>query len=164
MANVETLGTLERRVSVAVAADEVERKVDERLKQRVRLHDGGVLGAAVVEGVDTLFEPLLVRVHTQVEAVLFAELVSELDHAPELPGRVDVQEREGQLAAMEGLLRQVHHHRRVFSDRVEHHGTLELGGDFAQDVDALGFELSEVAEVQVEGLLGIRWGGHRAGI
>ena len=36
MANVETLGTLERRVSVAVAADEVERKVDERLKQLAR--------------------------------------------------------------------------------------------------------------------------------
>jgi len=36
MANVETLGTLERRVSVAVAADEVERKIDERLKQLAR--------------------------------------------------------------------------------------------------------------------------------
>ena len=36
MPNVETLGTLERRVSVAVAADEVERKVDERLKQLAR--------------------------------------------------------------------------------------------------------------------------------
>jgi trigger factor len=36
MANVETLGTLERRVSVAIAADEVERKVDERLKKLAR--------------------------------------------------------------------------------------------------------------------------------
>src|ERR671922_446933 len=33
MANVETLGTLERRVSMALAADEIERKVDARLKQ-----------------------------------------------------------------------------------------------------------------------------------
>ena len=36
MANVETLGTLERRVSMALAADEIERKVDERLKQLAR--------------------------------------------------------------------------------------------------------------------------------
>ena len=36
MANVETLGTLERRVSVALAADEIERKIDARLKQLAR--------------------------------------------------------------------------------------------------------------------------------
>jgi trigger factor len=36
MANVETLGTLERRVSMALAADDIERKVDERLKQLAR--------------------------------------------------------------------------------------------------------------------------------
>ena len=36
MANVETLGTLERRVSMALAAEEIERKVDERLKQLAR--------------------------------------------------------------------------------------------------------------------------------
>jgi trigger factor len=33
MANVENLGTLERRVSMALAADEIERQVDERLKK-----------------------------------------------------------------------------------------------------------------------------------
>jgi trigger factor len=33
VANVETLGTLERRVSMALAADDIERKVDARLKQ-----------------------------------------------------------------------------------------------------------------------------------
>src|SRR6185503_3943031 len=33
MANVENLGTLERRVSMALAADDIERKVDARLKQ-----------------------------------------------------------------------------------------------------------------------------------
>ena len=36
MANVETLGTLERRVSVALAAEEIERKIDERLKKLAR--------------------------------------------------------------------------------------------------------------------------------
>src|ERR687895_1783038 len=33
MPNVETLGTLERRVSMALAADEIERQVDARLKK-----------------------------------------------------------------------------------------------------------------------------------
>jgi trigger factor len=36
VANVENLGTLERRVSMALAADDIERKVDERLKQLAR--------------------------------------------------------------------------------------------------------------------------------
>jgi trigger factor len=36
MANVETLGTLERRVSMSVPAEDIERKVDERLKQLAR--------------------------------------------------------------------------------------------------------------------------------
>jgi trigger factor len=36
MANVENLGTLERRVSVALAADDIERQVDERLKKLAR--------------------------------------------------------------------------------------------------------------------------------
>ncbi|MGH8518124.1 MAG: trigger factor [Panacagrimonas sp.] len=36
MPNVENLGTLERRVSMALAADEIERKVDERLKKLAR--------------------------------------------------------------------------------------------------------------------------------
>ena len=35
-ANVETLGTLERRVSMTVPVDEIERKVDERLKKLAR--------------------------------------------------------------------------------------------------------------------------------
>ena len=36
MANVETLGTLERRVSMALPADEIEKQVDERLKKLAR--------------------------------------------------------------------------------------------------------------------------------
>jgi len=36
MANVENLGTLERRVSMALAAEDIERKIDARLKQLAR--------------------------------------------------------------------------------------------------------------------------------
>src|SRR5947207_6921790 len=36
MANVETLGALERRVSMTLPADEIERQIDARLKQLAR--------------------------------------------------------------------------------------------------------------------------------
>ena len=36
MANVENLGTLERRVSMSLPADEIEKQVDERLKKLAR--------------------------------------------------------------------------------------------------------------------------------
>src|SRR5580765_1617909 len=36
MANVETLGTLERRVSMTLPADDIERQIDARLKQLAR--------------------------------------------------------------------------------------------------------------------------------
>src|SRR6478736_9971003 len=36
MANVETLGTLERRVSMTLPAQDIERQVDERLKKLAR--------------------------------------------------------------------------------------------------------------------------------
>src|SRR6185503_4024635 len=36
MANVETLGTLERRLSMSVPAQDIQRQVDERLKQLAR--------------------------------------------------------------------------------------------------------------------------------
>jgi len=100
----------------------------------------------VVEGVDPLVDPLLVRVDQQIEVVLAAVPVPELDHLSELPGGVDVQQREGELARVERLAGQVHHHRGVLADRVEHHRVVELGGDLADDVDALGFELLEVAQ------------------
>ena len=38
-------------------------------------------------------------------------------------------------------------HRRILADRIQHHRPLELGRDFAHDVDALGFELLEMTPV-----------------
>ena len=51
-------------------------------------------------------------------------------------------------AGIEGLLRQAQHHGRVFADGVEHHRPLELGGDFAQNVDALGFKQAQMAQAR----------------
>ena len=44
------------------------------------------------------------------------------------------------LAGMKRLLRQPHHHRGILADGVEHHRPLELGGHFADDVNALGLQ------------------------
>ena len=44
---------------------------------------------------------------------------------------------------------QVQHHRRILADRMQQHGPREIGGDLAEDVDALGFELPEVRDAEV---------------
>jgi hypothetical protein len=48
---------------------------------------------------------------------------------------------------MERLLRQAQHYGGVLTDRVKHHRSLELGGNFANDVDALGFEYFQMGQV-----------------
>ena len=49
-------------------------------------------------------------------------------------------------AGMEGLPRQMQHHRGILADRIEHHRVAALGGDFADDVDAFGFEPLEMGQ------------------
>jgi L-fucose isomerase-like protein len=72
--------------------------------------------------------------------------VAHLVHGLELPGRVDVQQREGRLGRIEGLGRQVQHHRAVLADRVEHHRAFALGDHLSHDVDALGFQTLQMGE------------------
>ncbi len=103
-------------------------------------------GAAVAEGADPLGHPLLVDVHQQVEAALPRHAVAKLDHLPEFPGGIDVQQGKRRLGRKEGLARQVQHHRRILADGVKHHRVLELGHHFPQDVDALGLELFQVGQ------------------
>jgi hypothetical protein len=57
-----------------------------------------------------------------------------------------VQQRERDAAGEEGLARQVQQHRGILADRVHQDGLGELGGHFAEDVDALGFEAGQVRE------------------
>ena len=120
----------------------------ERLFQRVGFHNVGVDVATVRVGADALFDAFFVDVDDQFPAQLFAdEIFAERDHLLELPSRVDVHQREGRLGRVEGFFGEANHHRRVFADRVEHDRVVELGGDFADDVDALGFELLKVREI-----------------
>ena len=67
----------------------------------------------------------------------FDRLVAEGDHVAELPGRVDMHQREGRLRRIEGLHGEMQHDGRILADRIEHHRLLAFGGDFADDVDRL---------------------------
>ena len=72
--------------------------------------------------------------------------VAKRVHVAELPGRVDMEQREGRRRREEGLAGEVEHHRAVLADRIEHHRPLGLGDDLAHDVDALRLELLEMGE------------------
>jgi hypothetical protein len=123
-----------------VAPGAADRRVEpagiERLAQRDRLHDPGVLVRAVAER----RHPIGVRVHPQVEPQPPGRVVPEGDHLPELPAGVDVQHGQRHPAWSEGLGRQVQQHRGVLADRVQQHRPAKRTGDLAQDVDRLCLE------------------------
>ena len=125
----------------------VEAVLVERLAQALRLHDVGVLSRTVGDRVDASGEAFLVDVDQELEPEFLRDiLVAEPVHLAELPGRVDVEQREGRLRGVKRLHRKVKEHRRVLADRVEKDGLLEAGGDLTEDVDRLGFEFAEMAQ------------------
>ena len=124
-------------VAAGPAEGRVELKVVQRLLQRGRFHDVGMFFRAMIERVDVLCTSLGVGPDFQVETVLATELIAEFDHRPELPGCIDVQKREGEPSGVERLLCQPQHHGRILADRVKHHGSLELRGNLADDVNTL---------------------------
>jgi hypothetical protein len=75
-----------------------------------------------------------------------ADALPKLVHVPELPGRVDVQQRERQGRRLERFLCKVQHHCTVFAHRVEHDRVVAFGDDLANDVNALGLETLQVRE------------------
>ncbi len=125
-----------RALFVAASAPEraVEGVLREGLLQRVGLHDRCVFVAALVERVDVRGEAFGVRVDDELGPDLFRHAVAMRDHVPELPGRVDVHQRERERRRRERLLGEAQHHRAVLADRVEHHRVLELGDGLAQDI------------------------------
>ena len=69
-------------------------------------------------------------------------------------------QRERDLRRAEGLLRQAQHDDRVLAAREQQDGLLELGGDLTDDVDRLGLELVQLAQLVVG--MG-RWCTHQIG-
>ena len=139
-------------VAARAAEGRVEAVFVERLAQRHGLHDVGVGVRAVVERVDAVAHAVLVDVDQQVEAELLRHLVAERDHLAELPGRVDMQERERRLGGIERLHRQMQQHRGILADRIEHDRLGEVRRNLAEDVDRLGLQPLEVRQVNGHGL------------
>ena len=116
----------------------------QRVEQCARFEKSAALLRAELERVRAIRDCFAVGMHQQLRTDGSREAVAEFDHFTELKVRVDVQQRERHTARMESFLRQAHHHRRVFPDRIEHHGIVKLGCDFAQYVDAFGLQRPQV--------------------
>src|SRR4029078_11532729 len=81
-------------VAPGAAERGVESALRERLQQSLRLQREGVLLAGVVERVDPFFERALVAMDDEPQPMLRDVAIAEGVHVAELPGRVDVQQRE----------------------------------------------------------------------
>src|SRR5690606_998880 len=110
------------------------------------LHDVGVFGTAVGERVDPLRHAIRVDVSDQVQAQLGNHLVAKAVHLLEFPLGIDMHDRKRQLAREKSLACKVQHHGGVFTDRVQHHRVIELGGHLADDVDAFRLQLFQVRQ------------------
>jgi hypothetical protein len=86
----------------------------------------------------------MVGVHDEIEPELARGPITERDHVPELPGGIDVQQREWRLGRPERLPRQMQQYGGVLTDGIEQDGRAELRRRLAEDVDALGFEQLEM--------------------
>src|SRR5512139_1239153 len=134
-------------VAARAAEGRVETVLVDRLLQPLSLPHVGV-EAAMVERVDALPLRLWIAVDDQFHPALARDLVAQRIHVAELPGGVDVEQGERRRRGMEGLARQMQHHRRILAHRIEHHRILGLGDDLAHDLDALRLEPLEVGEIR----------------
>jgi hypothetical protein len=98
-------------------------------------------------GVDRLLD----AGHHQPQAQLGDLLVAVGHDLGEVVTGVDVHHREGQLGRGERLDRHPEHDGGVLAAGEQQHRPLELGGDLADDVDGLGFQCLEVAELVGDG-------------
>ncbi|MNE36430.1 hypothetical protein D3C80_1302400 [compost metagenome] len=127
-------------IAACAAEGGIELAGIERLTQRFSLHDVGVERRSVGEGRHIFRLAARVGVGDQVEIVFLDDIVAEFDHFLELPARIDVQQREGDAAGEEGLARQVQQHGTILADGIQHHGIVEFGGNFAEDVNGFVFK------------------------
>ena len=89
----------------------------------------------MVKGVDVLFNPLLVDMNYEFKLVFLAEVVAKGDHVPELPGCINMKEREGERRRVKCLARQVNKYRRVFSYGIKHDRIVKFSHHLAYYVD-----------------------------
>ena len=101
---------------------------------------------AMIEGVDPFFLGLRVLVDNQIHSSVLCCLSAKRIHVPELPRSIDMQLRERWRCRVKGLLGQMKHDRAVFTNAVEHHRSLGLSDDLAEDVDAFCLKALKVRQ------------------
>ena len=136
-------------VAARAAEGGIELMVIERLLQRIGLHDLGMQRRAGSDRIDAAREAVLVHMHDQIEPEPPRGFVAKRDHVAELPGGVDMQQREGEFRRIERLERDMQHDAGVLADRIQHHRLLELGNDVAHDLDGLGFKAPQMSRQHV---------------
>ena len=82
--------------------------------------------------------------------------VTEVDHLPELIAGVDVEQRERNLAGIEGLLGEAQHDAGVLANGIEHDGPRKLSDGFAENVQAFGLEGLKVVEPLAMQMVNVR--------
>lgn len=118
----------------------VELMLVQGLSQRLGFHHVGVNVAAVAKRSDVLFDAFGVGVGDQLELMLCGHFVAKRDHFFELPGGVDVHQREGQRVRRKGFARQMQQHGAVFADGVQQHRLIKLRHYFSHYMDSFGFK------------------------
>src|SRR5262249_24376810 len=107
---------------------------------------------------DVAREAVMVRVDDEVEPELRHRAVAERDHVPELPRRVDMQQRKWRLRRPEGLAREMQEDRGILADGIKQHGAAELRRRLAEDMDALSLEELEMRDERGHAALPARCG------
>ena len=117
----------------------------ERLLQTFCLPHIGV-ERAVIKRIDPSFLRFGVLVDQKLHAGLLGHLVAQLIHRLELPGRIDMEQREGRRRWIKRLARQMQHHSGILADGIEHHWPLGFCHNFTHDVDRLCLKAFEMGQ------------------
>ncbi len=135
----------------------------QRVEQGRGLQQAAAALGVELDGVGAGRERGLVAPDEQLRADISGHAVAELKHLAELVTGVDVQQRERE----SGPGKKAFCASRSMTEeslpmRVEHDGPLELGRDFAQDVNALRFKKLEVSQ-RVQTGIGVLPGERQVG-
>ena len=128
----------------------------QRVLQRVRLQiaaAGQAVHVTVGEGLLRL-QSFAVLAVDHVQLPFQREPVAILDHLGDLVVRVDVHQRQRNMAE-EGFARQPEQHGAVLADRPQHAQVLEVAIGLTQDVYALGLEFFQVIHTQAFSFVGV---------
>ena len=133
-------------VAAGAAYTAVEAEFFDRIEQR----HGLMAVAAFVEPREQhapARDRILDRAHYQPLAQLCRAPIAKRDHFRKIVPCVDVQQWEWKRPGAESLFREAQEHQRILAAGEEEGGVAALAGDFAQDMDRLGFEPAEMMDI-----------------